>query len=97
MLVEIISVKDFKSCFSEALFMPTRQVAFSRLGTTVYMVKPSAEACAQYHMDGSPEPFYIYWENSSGQTAKINVAKAIINACKEVHLFSKLSLLLACY
>ena len=68
--------------------MPTPQILYSDdSGTTVYIMKPGTDPCAKYISSPSfspPEPFVIYWQNSEGQKAKINVIQAMKNALREV-------------
>ena len=68
--------------------MPTPQILYSDdSGTIVQIMKPGIEPCTKYinpPEHSPPEPFVIYWQNSEGQKAKINVNQAMKNALREV-------------
>ena len=68
--------------------MPAPQMLYSdESGTSVYLMKPGVEPCAKYLTPppfSPPVPFVIYWQNSEGQKAKINVNSAMKNDMREV-------------
>lgn len=77
----------YLSYMFEGLHIPTPQIIYSSdSGTTVTMMKPSKEPCTKYIQlpSGSPpEPFVLHWQNSCGQSAKINVLRLVKDSLRE--------------